>query len=188
MPRCSAARWAGSLWKLEHLHEYEYEQSASARRIVRSAAAQLTCQGDCQHGTHGHEAGEWHSVGSLSSVKAGTVARCPARLLGYLYKHNKARIGEHGDLDEGRADEMNVSWPRSPLLGRCSPSSWHRVDADDYKLARKQVKDAPKYERDERAAHDDDIVRHAEVWSGQIDEHNGRVYPPWPSSLRLRPR
>ena len=95
---------------------------------------------------------------------------------------------EHGDLDEGRADEMNVSWPRSPLLGRCSPSSWHRVDADDDKLARKQIKDAPEYERDERAAHDDDIVRHAEVWSGQIDEHNGRVYPPWPSSLRLRPR
>ena len=50
-------------------------------------------------------------------------------------------------------------------------------DLHDDPLARQQVKDAPKDQRHQRAAKDDDVVWHGEIRRRKIDEECGGVHP-----------
>lgn len=89
-----------------------------------------------------------------------------------------AEITGKSNLDVGRSVRSLLVPGVSPSL--CGRVDWRWIDADDDETAREEVEDAPEDERDERAAHDDHVVRHAEVRRGQIDEQHGRVHPSWP--------
>ena len=43
------------------------------------------------------------------------------------------------------------------------------LERHDHELAREQVEDAAEDECDQRAAHDDHVVRHAEIWGRQVN-------------------
>jgi hypothetical protein len=49
------------------------------------------------------------------------------------------------------------------------------VNRHNYKLPGKEVEDATEYESDKGASEDDDIIRHAEVGSRQVDKERGSV-------------
>jgi len=51
------------------------------------------------------------------------------------------------------------------------------VDGECDEAAREEVEDAAEQERNKRAAHDDDIVRHAEIGRGQVHKECGAVDP-----------
>ena len=50
------------------------------------------------------------------------------------------------------------------------------LDFDNHPLARQQIEHAPKDQRHQRAAQNDDIVRHRKIGGREIDEERGRVH------------
>lgn len=52
-----------------------------------------------------------------------------------------------------------------------------RLHRHDDKLPRQEVEDTPEDERDERTAHDDHVIRHAEIWGREVHEQCRRIDP-----------
>ena len=46
-----------------------------------------------------------------------------------------------------------------------------------HKFPRQQIEHAPEDQRDERTAHDDHVIRHAEIRCGKVNEHRGGLHP-----------
>lgn len=76
------------------------------------------------------------------------------------------------------SDPLYSSYPctATTLPDHSLPSARSVLDFHNDPLARQQIENAPKHQRDQRAAENDDVVRHGEIRRREIDEERGRVH------------